>query len=57
MKNVLLVFVSNLPALALISGGIYLATIDKAGWGWLIFLGALAIGSVEFVSSKKEKDD
>jgi hypothetical protein len=56
MKKAFLMLFANLPSLALITGGVYLATLNKQGWGWLIFLGACAaVGSEIFSSSKEDK--
>ena len=56
MKKAFTMLFANLPSIALIGGGIYLATIGKTGWGWLIFLGALATVGAELFSNKEDED-
>jgi len=41
-KYILLLFVSNIPALSLAGCSFYLLIHDKQGWGWFLF-GALIV--------------
>lgn len=53
MKYILANLGVNLVALVCIGAAGYLATNDKNGWGWFLFVGLLCIGSVTFTKSDK----
>jgi len=48
----------NAIGIILVLGGIYLATLNVAGWGWLIFLGSIRtiFTSIKITTNKSEKD-
>lgn len=50
-KTLLLILVSNLPTLASVCGAIYLASLGKDGWGWLLFVAIVLSTTVNVTRS------
>lgn len=57
MIKVLIVGIAILPTTACICGSIWMMSLEKAGWGWLLFL-ALLLGqlSIRFQDGVKTDD-
>lgn len=41
MRNVFMTIANNLVPLASVGGAIWLMSIEKTGWGWLVFIALL----------------